>query len=180
MTSTFMSRRRAEHLLDLVSHVEDENRKVADLGMAGGRIGQTLALELRLVQASRDLVDGVANAVQRRAQAPEPVRHGVIRAQDVIGGQYQAAQGVRPMRDAVARKRGVEPPEVALGDPHRQHSGPVVVGGSCCSAVAQHVLDRLGRDLQSHADRTHSDAFRPFPDDLSALRIGQSATAAHV
>ena len=34
--------------------------------------------------------------------------------------------------------------------------------------------------IRRRADRSDRDAFPPFPDDLSALLIGQSATAAHV
>ena len=135
---------RAEHLLDLVSHVEDEYRKVTDLSMAGGGIGQPLALKLRLVQAARDLVHVVADPVQRRAHPFQLTRHALIRAQEIFGGQHQAAHGIRTMRDPAPRKGGIEAAKVALGDPHGQHAGAAVVGRDGRTAPAEHVVDGLG------------------------------------
>ena len=94
MTSRSWTRRRPEHLLDLVGHVEDEHREVTDLGMARGGVGQTLPLELCLVQTACDLVHVVADPVQRRAQPSELIRHVLIRPQEIIGGQHQAAHGL--------------------------------------------------------------------------------------
>ena len=85
---------RAEHLLDLVGHVEDEHREIADLGMACGRVGQTLASELCLVQAAHDLVHVVADPVQRRAHPFQFICHAVVRSQEIVGREHQAAHGV--------------------------------------------------------------------------------------
>ena len=84
------------------------------------------------------------------------------------------------MGNAAPRESCIEAAKVAVGDAHGQHTGAAVVGGDSGTAPAEHVVDGLGRNLQRRADRTNRDAFRPFPDDLTALLIGQSATAAHV
>ena len=84
------------------------------------------------------------------------------------------------MCNAVARERGIEAAQIALGDTHGEHTGAAVVGRDGGTAAPEDVVDGLGRDLQGSGQIAHSDAFRPFPDDLSALLIGQSATATHV
>ncbi len=94
----------------------------------------------------------------------------------------------RPLQslEAVGRHRCLRPDDGGAGlrwrrgDPHGQNAGAAVVGRDGGTSPAEDVVDSLGRDLQRRADRTDRDAFRPFPDDLSALLIGQSATATHV
>ena len=84
------------------------------------------------------------------------------------------------MRNTVPRKGGIEATKVTVGHPHGQHTGAAVVGGDGGTTPAQDVVDGLGADFQRRTDRTDRDAFRPFPEDLTALLIGQSATMPHV
>ena len=148
--------------------------------MAGGRVGQTLPL---IFASFRRRATWFTLFPTRFNAALNPFNSSVMPSS---GRRRSSAASIRQRmasdRWAIRRRAraGIEATKVAVGDPHGQNTGAAVVGRDGRPAPAEHVVDCLGRDLQRRTDRTDRDAFRPFPDDLTTLLIGQSATVPHV
>lgn len=97
---------RAEELLHLVGHVEDEAREAPDLGIARRRMGKSLTLQFGLIQTPRRLVHVVAHPVERAAplSSPHPGARGHRRRAST--GAWRLTDGQCPDVKAPHRSPG--------------------------------------------------------------------------